>query len=67
MFTTLKKDLFGCFRIEEERGDENETRLKEGGVLEILILTTRGWYTIFTPRKTAFDCTHTKRMPQLVC
>ena len=26
----LKKDLFGCFRIEEIRDKDNETGLKEG-------------------------------------
>ena len=30
----LKKDLFGCFRIEEIRDRDNETGLKEGGGIE---------------------------------
>ena len=31
----LKKDLFGCFRIEEIRDKDNETGLKEGGRIEM--------------------------------
>jgi len=31
----VKKDLFGCFRIEEIRDKDNETGLKEGEVLEM--------------------------------
>ena len=31
----VKKDLFGCFRIEEIRGDVNETGWKEGGGIEM--------------------------------
>ena len=31
----LKKDLFGCFRIEEIRDNDYETGLKEGGVIEM--------------------------------
>ena len=34
-FIGLKKDLFGCFRIEEERGKNNETGLKEERVIEM--------------------------------
>ena len=34
-FITLKKDLFGCFRIEEMRDKDNETGLKEKGVIEM--------------------------------
>ena len=30
-----KKDLFGCFRLEEIRDKDNATGLKEGGGLEI--------------------------------
>jgi hypothetical protein len=30
IFITLKKDLFGCFRIENIRDNKNETGLKEG-------------------------------------
>ena len=30
----VKKDLFGCFRIEEIRDKNNETGLKEGGEIE---------------------------------
>ena len=33
----VKKDLFGCFRIEEIRDNNNETSLKEGGVIEMSI------------------------------
>ena len=28
-------DLFGCFRIEEERGKDSETGLKKGGGIEM--------------------------------
>ena len=31
IFIRLKKDLFGCFRIEEIRDKDNATGLKEGG------------------------------------
>ena len=34
IFIGLKKDLFGCFRIREERDNHNETGLKKG-VIEI--------------------------------
>ena len=33
----VKKDLFGCFRIEEIRDKDNETGLKEGGGIEMSI------------------------------
>ena len=33
----VKKDLFGCFRIEEIREKDNETGLKEGGGIEMSI------------------------------
>ena len=35
IFIGLKKDLFGCFRTEEIRDKDNETGLKEGGVIEM--------------------------------
>ena len=31
----VKKDLFGCFRIEEIRDKNNETSLKEGEGIEM--------------------------------
>ena len=31
IFIWVKKDLFGCFKIEEIRVNDNETGLKEGG------------------------------------
>ena len=31
----VKKDLFGCFRIEEIRDNANETSLKEAGGIEM--------------------------------
>ena len=34
-FIGLKKDLFGCFRIEEIRDKDNETGLKERGGIEM--------------------------------
>ena len=33
----VKKDLFGCFRIEEIRDKNTETGLKEGGGIEMSI------------------------------
>jgi len=33
----VKKDLFGCFRIEEIRDKDIETGLKEGGGIEMSI------------------------------
>ena len=35
IFYWVKKDLFGCFRIEEIRDNDNETSLKEGGIIEM--------------------------------
>ena len=35
MLITLKKDLFGCFRIEKIRDVDNATGLKKGGVIEM--------------------------------
>ena len=35
MYLNVKKDLFGCFRIEEIRDDGNVTGLKEGGIIEM--------------------------------
>ena len=32
---TLKKNMFGCFTIEEIRDKDNETGLKEKGVIEM--------------------------------
>ena len=37
IFCWVKKDLFGCFRIEEIRDNDNETSLKEGGGIEMSI------------------------------
>ena len=34
-FIGLKKDLFGCFRIDEIRDKDNETGLKEGGGIKM--------------------------------
>ena len=36
ILNTLKKDLFGCFTIDEIRDKDNGTGLKEGGGIEIL-------------------------------
>ena len=36
-FIGLKKDLVGCFRIEKVRDKDNETGLKEGGVIKMSI------------------------------
>ena len=35
IFIGLKIDLFGCFRIEEIRGKDNGTGLKERGGIEM--------------------------------
>ena len=35
IFIGLKKDLFGCFRIEETRDKDNGTGLKKGGGIEM--------------------------------
>ena len=35
IFYWVKKDLFGCFRIEEIRDKYNETSLKEEGGIEM--------------------------------
>ena len=35
IFIGLKKDLFGYFRIEKTRDKDNETGLKEEGVIEM--------------------------------
>ncbi len=32
-YNVKKKDLFGCFRIEEIRDNDNKTSLKERGVI----------------------------------
>ena len=34
-FIGLKKTCLGCFKIEEIRDKDNETGLKEGGVIEM--------------------------------
>ena len=34
-FIGLKKTCLGCFRIDEIRDKDNETSLKEGGVIEM--------------------------------
>ena len=34
-FIGLKKDLFGCFRIEKIHDKDNGTNLKEGGGIEM--------------------------------
>ena len=35
MYWVKKKDLFGCFKIEEIRDQDNETGLKEEGGIDI--------------------------------
>ena len=35
IFYWVEKDLFGCFRIEKIRDNDNETELKEGKVTEM--------------------------------
>ena len=50
-----KKNLFGCFRIEEIRGNNNETGLKEGGGIEMstIVLPLRDALLSF-----AYQCYH---------
>ena len=45
----LKKELFGCFRIEEICDKDNETGLKEGGGIEILttVLSIYAMHALF--------------------
>ena len=45
----VKKDLFGCFRIEEIRDKTIETSLKEEGVIEMLT-------TVLHSRAAPFAC-----------
>ena len=47
-FIGLKKDLFGCFRIEEIRDKDNETGLKEGGGIEMSTTVLPFTITIIT-------------------
>ena len=35
IFIYVKKDLFECFKIEENQDKDNETGLKEGGGIEM--------------------------------
>ena len=35
IYNVKKKDLFGCFRVEEERDKNNETGLKEEGGIKM--------------------------------
>jgi len=44
----VKKDLFGCFRIEEIRGKGNGTGLKEGGGIE-MSTTVLSIYAMLAP------------------
>ena len=37
IYWVKKKDLFGCFKIEDIRDKANETGLKEGGGIEMSI------------------------------
>ena len=45
----VKKDLFGCFRMEDIRDKDNETGLKEGGGIEIetTVLQSRAALSLF--------------------
>ena len=45
-FIGLKKDLFGCFIIEEIRDKDNETGLKEGGGIEMSIYSCFSIYAM---------------------
>ena len=49
IFIWVKKDLFGCFRIEEIRDKDNETCLKEGGGIEMstTVLSIYAMYALF--------------------
>jgi len=48
IFIGLKKNLFGCFRIEEIRDQDNETGLKEGGGIEMATTVLPFTITIIT-------------------
>ena len=48
IFIRVKKDLFGCFRVEEIRDQNNETGLKEGGIIENLNYSASFTITIIT-------------------
>ena len=50
--------MFGCFRIEEIRGDDNETSLKEGGGIEMSI------YSAFITRCSLFRFVFTYLVPE---
>jgi hypothetical protein len=47
-FIGLKKDLFGCFRIEENVTKDNETSLKEEGGIEMSTTVLPFTITIIT-------------------
>ena len=48
IFIGLKKDLFGCFRIEEIHDNNNDIGLKEGGVIE-MSTTVLSIYAMLAP------------------
>jgi len=48
IFYWVKKDLFGCFRIEKIRDNDNETGLKEGGGIEMSTTVLPFTITIIT-------------------
>ena len=48
IFIWVKKDLFGCFRIEEIRDKGNETSLKEGGGIQMSTTVLPFTITIIT-------------------
>jgi hypothetical protein len=53
----VKKDLFGCFRIEEIRDKDNATSLKEGGGIEIMsttVLHSRTAPSLYLPERVYF-------------
>ena len=48
IFYWVKKDLFGCFRVEEIRDKDNGTGLKEGGGIEMSTTVLPFTVTIIT-------------------
>ena len=48
IFIALKNDLFGCFRIEEIRDNDNKTGLKEGEGIEMSTTVLPFTITIIT-------------------
>ena len=64
MWIMLKNDMFGCFIIEEIRDKDNETGLKEGGVIEMS--TTVLPYTRCSLLRFSILTTATSKSPTII-